>query len=251
MPRYFLELSYKGINYSGFQIQKNANTIQAEAEKALSILYQTKFSLSASSRTDAGVHALQNFFHFDSDIEIEKKILYNLNALLPGDIAAKNIYRVSDKAHCRFDAILRAYKYYICQTKNPFLKDRAYYYPYPINIDFLTQLADTVCGYTDFTSFSKKRTAVKTFQCSIKSSKWYWENECLIYSVEANRFLRGMVRALTGTMLRTAKAKESIHSFKKIVESLDCKKADFSPPAHGLFLTNIIFKEGILNFNST
>src|SRR5689334_13975669 len=134
MPRYFVEVLYKGTAYSGFQVQKNANSVQAEIEKALLVFYKRTFELTGSSRTDAGVHALQNFFHFDSDSEIGDDS-YNLNAILPGDVVIKRIFRVSDDAHCRFDALSREYRYYIFNQKNPFLQDRAHYYPYPLNMD--------------------------------------------------------------------------------------------------------------------
>src|SRR5215216_2897775 len=135
MHRYFLEVAYKGTNYSGFQIQHNANTIQAEVEKALAILLRQQINLTGSSRTDAGVHALQNFFHFDTEINITEKNLYNLNAILPNDIAAKGFHSVNNSRHCRFDAISREYRYFIYNKKNPFLQETAWYYPYKINFE--------------------------------------------------------------------------------------------------------------------
>src|SRR5215468_6016544 len=133
MQRYFLELAYKGTSYSGFQVQHNANTIQAEIENALKILFKETFNLTGSSRTDAGVHALQNFFHLDTTVELTEKNLYNLNAILPQDIAVKAFYKVDSKAHCRFDAVSREYKYFLYNKKNPFLQDTAYYYPYKVD----------------------------------------------------------------------------------------------------------------------
>ena len=124
--RYFVEVSYKGTNYSGFQSQKNANTIQAEVEKAFRTLLKKEILLTGSSRTDAGVHALQNYFHFDIENELSLQLSYNLNAILPGDIAVKDLHKVKDDAHCRFDAITREYKYFIYQKKNPFLADKAF-----------------------------------------------------------------------------------------------------------------------------
>ena len=138
MPRYFIEVSYKGTNYSGFQKQQNSNSVQAEVEKALEVFYKEKFELTGSSRTDAGVHALQNFFHFDTDTPIKSES-YSLNAILPGDIVIKRIYGVADNAHCRFDALSREYHYYIYQHKNPFLQDRACYVPYSVDITLLRQ----------------------------------------------------------------------------------------------------------------
>jgi len=158
MQRYFLEVAYKGTHYSGFQIQQNAVTIQSEVEKALTILFKQPFNLTGSSRTDAGVHALQNFFHFDTNVNIEPKQLYNLNSILPFDIVAKEIYKVEDNAHCRFDAVSREYKYFIYMEKNPFLQETSWYYPFALDIGMLKEVASLIPDYSDFTSFSKRNT---------------------------------------------------------------------------------------------
>jgi len=248
MPqRYFLELQYKGTNYSGFQVQKNApNTVQEAIEKAFAILQKQAVTMTGSSRTDAGVHALQNFFHFDFEGEIHEHFRYKINAILPKDIVVKNLYRVSADAHCRFDAIARSYDYHIYRHKNPFLADRAYYYPYALNMENLQEAAAAIKLYTDFTSFSKRNTQVKTFNCTITESGWEQEEDKLIYSVKGNRFLRGMVRGLTGTMLQAGRNKISIEQFKTIIEARDCRLADFSVPGHGLFLTKVQYPEGYL-----
>src|SRR5580704_18167129 len=133
MPRYFLELAYKGTNYSGFQIQANARSVQQEVEKALAVFLRSNVGLTGSSRTDGGVHAIQNFFHFDYQHNIDQKSLYNLNAILPPDIGVKGLYPVAPDAHCRFDALSREYRYYIYREKNPFLADRAYFFPYTLD----------------------------------------------------------------------------------------------------------------------
>ncbi len=238
MPRYFIEVAYKGTHYSGFQVQQNANSIQAEVEKALKIYFRTEFQLTGSSRTDAGVHALQNFFHFDSPVPITDET-YHLNAILPNDIVVKKIYEVKEDAHCRFDAISREYRYVIYQHKDPFLEESAWYYPYSVNFDLLQQAAQEITRHTDFTSFSKRNTQVHTYQCNIVSSEWSWENERLVYYVKGNRFLRGMVRGLVGTMLQAGRQKISIDQFRSIIEAKDCTKADFSVPPHGLFLIRV------------
>ena len=240
MPRYFIEISYKGTNYSGFQIQQNANSIQAEVEKALEIFYKQKMGLTGSSRTDVGVHALQNFFHFDTDVTI-KDDAYNLNAILPDDIVVKGIVKVDDSAHCRFDALSREYHYHIYQQKNPFLQGKAYFVPYTIDITLLQQAATEIMNHTDFTSFSKRNTDVKTFDCIIYTSEWIQESDCLIYKVKSNRFLRGMVKGLVGTMLLVGKKKISLENFRAIIEAKDCTKADFSVPPAGLFLAKVAF----------
>lgn len=258
MPRYFLELSYKGARYSGFQTQQNALTIQSETEKALAILapempclageaVKRTLQLTGSSRTDAGVHALQNFFHFDSsvpvgewrDINGEQQFLYKMNAILPDDIVAKRLYLVKDDAHCRFDALARTYHYFLYREKDPFLKERAYYYPYELDMSKLQEAADIIKEYSDFTSFSKRNTQVKTFTCKIMESQWVEEGKQVYYRVRANRFLRGMVRGLTGTMLKVGRGKLSINEFREIVEALDCTRASFAVPAGGLFLIQV------------
>jgi tRNA pseudouridine38-40 synthase len=242
MPRYFIEVAYKGTNYSGFQKQQNANSVQAEVEKALEIFYRCKFELTGSSRTDAGVHALQNFFHFDIDTIIEDDS-YNLNAILPDDIVVKQIFPVSDEAHSRFNATSREYHYYIYQHKNPFLQGRAYYVPYTVDIALLQAAAAEIKNHTNFTSFSKRNTQVNNFNCTIYQSEWIQQDDCLVYKVKANRFLRGMVKGLVATMLLVGKKKINLQEFKNIIEAKDCTKADFSVPPDGLFLVNVAYPQ--------
>lgn len=239
MHRYFLELSYKGTAYSGFQVQQNAATIQSEVGKALQTLFRDPFALTGSSRTDAGVHALQNFFHFDTEQIIENRQLYNLNALLPQDIVVKGIYPVPETAHCRFDAISREYRYFIYDAKDPFLNDRAWLYPYPLDLDLLNEAAALICAYQDFTSFSKRNTQVKTYRCAIEKSEWGKENGMLVYTVRANRFLRGMVRGLVGTMLKVGRKQLTVNDLRDIIDARDVTRADFSTPARGLFLAAV------------
>jgi tRNA pseudouridine38-40 synthase len=245
--RYFLEVMYKGTAYSGFQVQANArNTIQEETEKALAILLKQTTSLTGSSRTDAGVHALQNFFHFDSGENIDAHFLYKINAIVPKDIVIKNIYPVPPGAHCRFDALTRSYSYHIYQKKNPFLADRAHYFPYSVDLERMQEAAGVIKTYTDFTSFSKRNTQVKTFVCAIAESNWKQGGEEIIYRVTANRFLRGMVRGLTGTMLQVGRNKISIDQLKNIIEARNCRLADFSVPGHGLFLEEVAYPPALL-----
>ena len=262
MSRYFLEVAYKGSNYSGFQSQHNANTIQAEIEKALSILFRLPSPLSGegqgvrltgSSRTDAGVHALQNFFHFDTNSPLSRQLAgwrgvggeadftYKMNAILPEDIVVKQFIPVAEDAHCRFDAISREYKYFIYKNKNPFLRYRAFYFPYKLDIDLMHNAAAVIKEYEDFTSFSKRNTQVKSFICQIQKSDWYFEDDCLVYHIKANRFLRGMVRALTATMLKIGRGKMSLDQFRDIIEAKDCTKTSFAVPAQGLFLVSVAY----------
>jgi tRNA pseudouridine38-40 synthase len=244
--RYFIEVAYKGTNYAGFQIQENANTIQGEVEKALQTCFRSGFKLTGSSRTDAGVHAYQNYFHVDTEHELTERYLYNLNSLLPTDIVIKTITQVADDAHSRFHATAREYKYYIYAAKNPFLTDTAWYYPYTIDLDVLNLAAEAILMYIDFTSFSKRNTQTYTNLCTIIKSSWGKDDEKLIYTVKANRFLRGMVRALVGTMLQVSRSTISISDFKAIIEAKDCTKANFSTPAKGLFLAGVEYPKMIL-----
>ena len=252
MPRYFIEVSYKGTNYSGFQVQQNAVTIQSEVEKALKIYFKKSFILTGASRTDAGVHALQNYFHFDvdedlfgSDIDAERKLqqaLYSINSILPPDIVIKRVFKVEDKAHSRFEAMSREYKYFIYRQKNPFYKDTAFFYPYKIDLQKLQEAAQIILNTKDFTSFSKRNTQVNNFNCSVIKSEWINDNDYLVYNIVANRFLRGMVRGLVGTILKVGSEKISISEFNSIIKNKNSSKTDFSVPPNGLFLIEVKYK---------
>jgi len=245
MKRYFIEVFYKGAGYAGFQVQQNANSIQAEIEKALRVFFKQSFSLTGSSRTDAGVNALSNYFHFDTDAlasftpETLIRSVYNLNAILPAGIGISNIFQVDTHLHCRFSAISRQYKYYIYPHKNPFLLDRAYFYPYKLDLNLLNAAASVLPFFKDFTSFSKRNTQVSSFICDIVESEWQEDGDCIVYSVTANRFLRGMVRGLVGTMLKVGTGKLSLMDFNKLIVNRDCTKADFAVPPQGLFLVKV------------
>jgi tRNA pseudouridine38-40 synthase len=242
MPRFFIEVSYHGASYSGFQVQENANTIQAEVERALAIYFRLKVETTGSSRTDAGVHAHQNYFHFDIPLKNEQvqASLYGLNAILPDDISVRRIIEVADHAHCRFDAKSRTYKYIIYQDKSPFLLDRGYHYPYPLQLERLNDAAKLLMQYNDFQTFSKKHVQVKDFNCKLYESEWQMEEEGqIVYRVKGNRFLRGMVRGLVGTMLKVGNGKLSIEEFREIIEGRNQMKADFSTPGKGLILLEV------------
>lgn len=242
MPRYFIELAYKGTAYAGFQKQENAHTIQAELESAMQVFYRFSFELTGSSRTDAGVHAAQNFFHFDTanlgNRDLSKDV-YHLNAILPADIVVKNIFAVKEDAHSRFDALWRCYQYSIYNSKNPFLNDRAYFFPYKLDKASLQEAAAIILTNTDFTAFSKKNTQVHNFNCKLYESEWISKGDCLVYRVRANRFLRGMVRALVATMLKTGTGKQSLTDFKSIITNKPGFSAIFDAPAQGLMLMEV------------
>ncbi|MEN9382068.1 MAG: hypothetical protein RI940_949 [Bacteroidota bacterium] len=239
MKRYFIEVAYDGADFGGFQIQANQQTIQGALEHAMNILFRETISMTGASRTDAGVHALQNFLHFDTDIPITSKHIYNLNALLPNSIVVNNIYGVPDEAHSRFDAIKRSYIYKIHSKKSPFLEGRSWFYPFPVDVKALQAAADTLLIHTDFESFSKKNTTVNTFDCKITKAKWELEGDVITFSVDSNRFLRGMIRGLVGTMLHCGRGQLNTADFISIIESKNEQKVDFSTPAHGLYLSAI------------
>ena len=243
MSRYFIEVRYKGTAYAGFQVQENAITVQEQLETALAILFRQKIGLTGSSRTDAGVHALQNFFHFDYDGFIDSERVYNINALLPVDVAVTSLRSVPADAHCRFDAIWRQYGYSVYMKKDPFLVDTAYYFPYRLNVAAMREAALAVKGRRDFVAFSKRKTQVKTFVCDVMESEWCEEGDVKIYRVKANRFLRGMVRGLVGTMLQVGREKISVDDFRKLVEEGGNEDVDFSVPGSGLCLERVEFGE--------
>jgi tRNA pseudouridine38-40 synthase len=243
MPRYFLEVSYKGTAYSGFQVQANAGSIQEEIEKAFMVFFRKEVLMTGASRTDSGVHARQNYFHFDFDGPVDKEVVYRLNAILPGDICVRGVFSVPEGAHCRYDAQSREYRYYIYEKKDPFLADRAYFYPYPLDFSLLGEVADRLKEFSDFTSFSKRNTQVNHYRCTILESHWVREEGRFYYRIRANRFLRGMVRGLTGTMLLVGRGQLTLAEFEGILDGKDPARVNFNVPARGLFLERIRYPE--------
>jgi pseudouridylate synthase I len=241
MSRYFLEVTYNGSNYSGFQVQENANTIQAEIEKAFATIQREKVVMTGSSRTDAGVHALQNYFHFDYEDELPSNLVYKLNSLLPPDIAVKNLIKMPAEAHCRFDAISRSYEYKLHQKKDPFLFHRSYYFPYKLSIELMDKACEIVKAKDDFYAFSKTNTQVKNYSCKVSVCEWTEEGGQLSFNIKANRFLRGMVRALTGSMLKLGRGKITMEQFEMMFERDE--KCGFSVPGYGLYLKNVTYPE--------
>ncbi len=243
MKRYFLELCYDGASFGGFQIQNNVDTIQGAVQSALKTLYREDIELTGASRTDAGVHALQNFFHFDTDTAITQKQVYNLNAILPNTIVIKAIYEVPATAHCRFDATTRSYIYKLHTQKDPFLEGRSWYYPFPIDFNLLNQATQTLLNFTHYESFSKKNTSVNTFECSVSKALWQAEGTNLYFHIDSNRFLRGMIRGLVGTLLQVGRGQITVEEWMDIVASNNEQRVDFSTPAYGLYLSAIQYPD--------
>lgn len=249
--RYFIELSYNGKKYHGWQIQPNANSVQEELEKALSILLNEKIAVIGCGRTDSGVHASQFFLHFDFDgIFDEGNLHFKLNAFLPKDIAIINIFMVNNKVHARFDAVCRSYEYRISLRKDPFITDLAFQVNgLEYDIEKMNIAAKLLYQYENFKCFSRSKTDVKTYNCTISNAVWQKDGNILIFKISANRFLRNMVRAIVGTLLEIGLKKINLDDFKKIIESQDRTNAGASVKAHGLFLCKVDYPEGILNKN--
>ena len=243
--RFLLDVSYKGTEYSGFQVQKNAVSIQEKLNEAISLLLRENISTTSASRTDRGVHANQNFVHFDFGKPLPNDFPKRLNFVLPKDISVNNVYQTTDDFHSRFDGIERSYLYIIYFKKNPFMIERGWFCPTPLDIKKMNDCAKLLKKYTDYSSFTKTHTQVKTNDCTIKKAKWAFDkkNGQLLFEVTANRFLRGMVRALVGTMVQVGNGKLSVTDFKKIIESKNALLADFSPPPQGLYLVSIKHKK--------
>ena len=245
--RYFIEFSYDGTAFHGWQKQPNAISIQELIEDGLSNLLRCKTSVVAAGRTDAGVHARQMFAHFDASINkgFFKELVYLLNSYLPKSINIISIERVKTTAHARFDAVERTYKYYISTIKDPFNNSYHYFMKNPPDIDLMNEASKIIIGCKDFKSFSKSHSDVKTFICEIKNAFWYQKDNQLIFSITSNRFLRNMVRSIVGTLLEIGFKKTTFEDLKKIIKSRDRSRAGFSVPANGLFLTKIVYPSNI------
>jgi len=244
--RYFIELSYNGKAYHGWQNQPNAISVQQVLEEALSVLMQTKIEVVGAGRTDTGVHASQMFAHFDVEFEIDiSTLVYKLNAILPNDIAIHDIFRVKEDAHARFDAISRTYHYKISTSKNVFTNDFAYRFQLPLNVEKMNEACKILLRYKDFQCFSKSNTDVKTYYCNIEKAEWIEEQNDLIFIITADRFLRNMVRAIVGTMINIGLGKIQVKDLITIIGSKNRSEAGYSVPAHGLYLTQITYPESL------
>jgi tRNA pseudouridine38-40 synthase len=239
--RYFLKLSFLGKNYHGWQIQLNAHSVQAELESALRVLLKTPVSSTGCGRTDTGVNAAMFFAHFDSTDSIDdtESFIHQLNCILPDDIAVHNLLNVADNAHARYDATARTYAYHVYHDKNPFLKERAYFFPYELNVEMMNQMCAVLLEYSDFSSFSKSRTQVKTNLCKITEAKWNRIEDELVFQITADRFLRNMVRAIVGTMLEIGESRLDEKGFRAVIEGKNRSDAGVSVPAHGLYLVDV------------
>ncbi len=253
MPRYFIQLSFDGTAYHGWQSQNNANTVQAEIEKALAIVFKQKMDITGAGRTDTGVHAKNYFAHFDLHENIaqvaKEKILYQMNCLLPNDIVIHKIIPVSENAHARFDATSRTYCYYISLQKQAFNREYFYQLFELPEIEKMNAAAQYLLSISDFSSFAKLHSQTKTNNCKVTKALWTKENDTLIFTISADRFLRNMVRSIVGTLLEVGTGKINFEDFKKIIESKNRSNAGFSVPAKGLFLEEIIYPDSVFKNN--
>ena len=245
--RYFIEFSYKGTAYHGWQNQPNAISVQEVLEKGLSTLLREKMEVVGAGRTDAGVHAKQMFAHFDTTQEIDSPdLVFRLNSFLPEDIAVMEVKKVTAEAHARFDAMERTYEYWIVQEKSPFYIDSAHCILRPLDIEAMNEAATILRQYQDFECFSKSNTDVKTFLCDVREASWKEDGEKLIFIISADRFLRNMVRAIVGTLLDIGMHKRNPEEIRAIIESKNRGEAGASVPAKGLYLTKVLYPETII-----
>ena len=243
--RYFVELSYDGTPFVGWQRQPAGDSVQSCLEDALSILFRKPISIVGAGRTDAGVHAHQLFAHVDLDEHVDQDLTFRLNKLLPKEIAVRNIIAVAQDAHARFDAVSRSYRYHITTQKNPFMQKRSYQFAKPLDLELMNQAAKTLIDHEDFKCFSKSKTDVKTYMCDIQHAHWQHNGSELVFFIQANRFLRNMVRAIVGTLIEVGLRKISISDFEAILASRDRSQAGYSVPAHGLYLEKVNYPNHI------
>lgn len=244
--RHFFEIAYHGGNYHGWQNQANAVSVQQVVEDSLSKIFRKPVSIVGSGRTDTGVHCSQQFFHADIEDNFkQEELLHRLNSFLPRDIAIRSIRKVKDTAHARYSATSRSYVYRITTAKNPMLTGMAFHFFKPLDISLMNKAAHTILGEHDFESFSKVKTDVNHFRCEVKSCKWEKKGEEIIFQITANRFLRGMVRALVGTMLDVGTGKNSLSDFKNILTSGDRRKAGMNVPPEGLYLCAVKYPKSV------
>ena len=240
--RYFIAFAYNGKNYCGWQYQPHSPSVQETLNKALSLLLKSEIDVVGAGRTDTGVHAKQMYAHFDTAQPVDNDVLVKrLNAFLPKDIVVFRFIPVTDNAHARFDAISRTYEYHIHTFKDAFDNEGSWYNFHPLDIEKMNEAAKVLFEYRDFKCFSKTHTDVKTFNCDIKEAYWVQNGNKLVFTISADRFLRNMVRAIVGTLVNVGLGKMTVGDVRQVIESRDRGRAGFSVPAHGLYLTKVIY----------
>ena len=241
--RYFVKLAYNGTQYHGWQYQPNAASVQETMNKAFSVVLNTTLNLMGAGRTDTGVHAKEMYAHFDFEKPFDiPSLVHKLNSFLPKDIVVYTIISVHDEAHTRFDASKRTYEYHINTFKDVFSQEQSWYFHQKLDLNLMNEAAKLLFNHIDFQCFSKVNTDVNTFDCTIFEAHWRQENNTLIFTISANRFLRNMVRAIVGTLVNVGLNKITLADFTAIIKSKNRDKAGFSVPAHGLYLTKIEYE---------
>lgn len=245
--RYFFEIAYHGGNYNGWQSQPNALGVQAVVENVFTKIFRTHIQIVGSGRTDTGVHCEQQYFHTDFESGFDgQQLIQKLNSFLPRDIAIISITQVKPDASARYDAIERTYRYQITRVKNPFLQGLSWHYFKAVNLENMNRAAALMVGEHDFQCFSKVKTDVNHFICDIKKARWSQKGDDMTFTISANRFLRGMVRAVVGTLLDVGTGKVTQKEFVSILRSKDRKMAGANVPAHGLYLQQVKYPSRIL-----
>lgn len=244
--RYFFEIAYHGANYNGWQSQHNGVGVQTVVENALTKIFRLPIRIVGSGRTDTGVHCEQQYFHTDIESAFEAPhLIRKLNSFLPRDIVILSIHPVKADSSARYDALERSYRYEITRVKNPFTQGLRWHYFKEVKIENMNKAAAYMVGAHDFECFSKVKTDVNHFICKVKKAKWVKTGDTLIFTISANRFLRGMVRAVVGTLLDVGTGKITHKDFVSIIESNDRKKAGANVPAHGLYLEKVKYPSRI------
>lgn len=243
--RFFIELSYDGTPFHGWQIQNNAKTIQQSLNEALSTVTRQEIYCVGCGRTDTGVHARQFFAHFDATADLGQldDLRFHVNRVLPEEIAIHRIFGVHEDLHARFSATSRSYEYLITRRKNPFARHRMWEYRETLDLDAMNGAAACLKSYQDFTSFSKSNTDTNTNDCDVTHASWETNGDVLRFEITANRFLRNMVRAIVGTTFEVGLGKMNIDDFKAVIEAKDRSRAGLSVPAHGLYLIQINYPD--------
>ncbi len=246
--RYFIELSYNGRNYFGWQRQPKGATVQGTLEGALTTLLRRPVETTGAGRTDTGVHAAYYVAHFDLDEPLSDPLhtAYKLNALLPCDIAVSRIAPVADGAHARFDALEREYRYFIELRKNPFTRGSVWQYYRTLDVGRMNRAAALLLEYDDFTTFAKLNSNNRTNICHVMQAGWsVSEQGVLCFRIRADRFLRNMVRAVVGTLVDVGRGRYDVGEFRAIVESRDLSRASSGAPAEGLYLWDVTYPSGL------
>ena len=252
--RYFIKLAYLGTPYYGWQRQPQHTSVQQVLEEALSMLLRQSIAITGAGRTDTGVHATQMWAHFDVDDKAFAKadldqLTYKLNSFLDKSIAIHDIVPVVKEAHARFDASRRSYVYKMTTVKDPFTTDKVYYLKTELDIDAMNEAASLLKTHTDFESFAKAKTDVKTYLCTITKAHWTQQGTELYFEISADRFLRNMVRAIVGTLLEIGLQKQSPQWINEVIQHKDRQAAGTSVPAHGLYLTEVTYPTSIFLTN--